>query len=97
MLGAGLILKIFTVDNMLEIADCDYVTLDVSDDENGGFSGCYGIKKGHATAVISVREGNVTAQKNGETIFSAQTSSGLAMIKEDIIKLTVDKAQPKSF
>ena len=83
-------LKLFLVDRVIEIEDCDYITLDVADDKKGGFSGSYGIKKGHADAIISVREGKVTAQKNGEIVFASQTSSGFATIKKNVVNITVD-------
>lgn len=83
-------LKIFLVDRVIEVADCDYITLAVSDDKNGGFSGSYGIRKGHAEAIISVSEGKITAQKNGGIVFSAHTSSGFATIKKNVVSVTVD-------
>ena len=86
-------LKIITVDTQLEAEDCDYITLDIADDKKGGFSGCCGIKKGHARAVMSLREGKVTAQRQGKVIFTAVTSAGFAAVKDNVVTVTVDRAE----
>lgn len=86
-------LKIITVDTQLEKDGCDYITLSIADDKKGGFSGSYGIKKGHARAVFSLKEGKVTAQRQGEIVFSAETSSGFAVVEGDVVTITVDRAE----
>lgn len=86
-------LKIITVDTQLERDGCDYITLDIADDKKGGFSGSCGIKKGHARAIFSLRQGKVTAQRQGEVIFTAETSSGFALVQDDVVTVTVDKAE----
>ena len=85
-------LRIITVDTQLEREGCDYITLDIADDKKGGFSGCCGIKKGHARALMSLREGKVTAQKEGKVIFTATTSAGFATVKDNVVTVAVDSA-----
>lgn len=87
----NLTLKIFTVDRLIEPMECDYVKLTIADDMKGKFSGSYGIKKGHARAVFSLAKGNVTAYKDGEIIFFAETSDGFATLEDDTVSVTVNK------
>ncbi len=86
-------LKVITVDTNLEAENCDYITLDIADDKKGGFSGSCGIKRGHAHALFSLREGKVTAQRQGEMIFSALTSAGFATVRDNVVTVTVDSAE----
>lgn len=83
-------LKIITVDTHLEREDCDYITLSIADAANGSFSGSYGIKKGHARAAFCLGDGRLTAQRRSEVIFSAETSSGFATVKDNVVTVTVD-------
>ena len=83
-------LKVITVDTQLEKENCDYITLMLADDKKGAFSGSYGIKKGHARAVFSLCEGKLTAQHQGEIIFSCESSSGFAVVEDNVVTVTVD-------
>ena len=86
-------LKVITVDTHIEKENCDYITLTVADDVKGGFSGSYGIKKGHARTVFALGEGKVTAQRQGEIIFSAEASSGFATVEDNVVTVTVDSVK----
>lgn len=85
-----LTVKIFTVDRQLPEIKCDSVRLPVSDSSKGEFSGSYGIKKGHAKAVFSLRKGKVVASSEGEQIFSTGISDGFAMVENNEVRITVD-------
>ena len=86
-------LKVITVNTHIEKDNCDYITLTVADDKKGGFSGSYGIKKGHAKTVFALGDGKLTAQRQGEVIFSAETSSGFAKVEDNVVTVTVESVE----
>ena len=65
----SLVLKIFCVDRQLEVNDCDCVLLSIAEDAKGRFSGSYGIKKGHAKAVFSLKKVRSWFQMLGKLFF----------------------------
>ena len=87
-----LTVKFFTVECQITEVKCDSLCLPVSDNSKGEFSGSYGIKKGHAKAIFSLRAGKVIASSDGEQIFSANISDGFAIVENNEIRITVDKA-----
>ena len=88
-----LTVKFFTVDRQIPDIKCDSVRIPVSDNSKGEFSGSYGIKKGHARAVFSLKSGKVIANSDGEQIFSANISDGFAIVENDEVRITVDKVE----
>lgn len=86
-----LIVKLNSVDKHFSPIECDSVRIPVSDSIKGEFSGSYGIKKGHAKAVFSLKKGEVVVLAGGKTIFSAELSDGFAMVENNVISITVDK------
>lgn len=88
-----LTLKFFSIDSKIPDIKCDSVRLPVSDNAKGEFSGSYGIKKGHAKAVFSLKEGKVTAWVEAEQIFSANISTGFAMVENNEVRITVDSVE----
>lgn len=85
--------KFFTVDRRIPDIKCDSVCIPVSDNSKGEFSGLYGIKKGHAKAVFSLKAGNVTVNADGEQIFSANISDGFAIVENNEVRITVDRVE----
>lgn len=85
-----LTVKFFTVDSRMPDIKCDSVCLPVSDSSKGEFSGSYGIKKGHAKAVFSLKAGKVTVNSEGEQVFSADISEGFAIVENNEVRITVD-------
>lgn len=92
-MGNYLTVKFFTVDRQIPEIKCDSVCVPVSDNSKGEFSGVYGIKKGHAKAVFSLKAGNVTVNSNGEKIFSASISDGFAIVENNEVRITIDKVE----
>ena len=88
-----LTVKFFTVDYKVPDIKCDSVCLPVSDNSKGEFSGSYGIKKGHAKAVFSLKAGKVVVKEDGEQIFSANISDGFAIVENNEVRITVDKVE----
>ncbi len=87
----GLTLKIYTVDRQLSPILCDSVRIPVSDSVSGEFSGFYGIKKGHAKAVFSLKKGKLTASEKEKQIFTAEISDGFAAVENNEVRIIVDR------
>lgn len=85
-----LLLNIYTVDSAYENIECDSVILSIADSSDGSFSGSYGIKKGHAETLFSLKKGKTLAFLKGETVLSAETDDGFAMVKNNTVNVTVD-------
>ena len=81
--------RFFSVNRNIPDIECDSVHLPVSDNMKGDFSGTYGIRKGHAKAVFSLKPGNVALFSKGKAIFSAEISDGFATIENNLLCITV--------
>ncbi len=88
-----LTVKFFTVDRQIPDIKCDSVCLPVSDNSKGEFSGSYGIKKGHAKAVFSLKAGEMTVNADGIQVFSANISAGFAIVENNEVRITVDTVE----
>ena len=82
--------KIQSVDSHILPFECDSVLIPITDDRAGKFSGVYGVKKGHANALFSLKKGDVVVSKDGSIIFTAEISEGFAVIENNILSITVD-------
>lgn len=82
---APLTLKIITPDGERPEISCDSVSVTVKDNKNGKGGGSYGIKKGHAEALIALDKGTLSAKKGEETIFSENLPEGFLSIKNNYI------------
>ena len=85
-----LTVKFFTVNRQLPATECDSVKLPVSDSTKGEFSGSYGIRKGHARAVFSLKAGKVILTSADKTVFEANISDGFATVENNEVCITVD-------
>lgn len=84
-----LTVKFFTVGHQIPNMECDSVRLSVSDNVNGEFSGSYGIRKGHAKAVFSLKAGKIVLTSNEKTVFEANISDGFATVENNEVCITV--------
>ena len=84
-----LTVSFFTVDCQITDMECDSVRIPVSDSVKGEFSGSYGIRKGHARAVFSLKEGKVILTANDKTVFSVDISDGFATVENNEVRITV--------
>ncbi len=85
-----LTVKFFTVDRPIPDKKCDSVRLPVSDNIKGEFSGSYGIKRGHARAIFSLKEGKVILTSNEKTVFEANISDGFATVENNEVCINVN-------
>lgn len=90
-----LTVKINSVDKHISPIECDSVRIPVADSIKGTFSGSYGIKKGHAKAVFSLKKGEVIVTVADKTIFKAEISEGFATVENNLLSITVDKIEEK--
>ncbi len=70
---------------------CDSVILTVCDGVNGNEGGSYGVRKGHADAIISIANGPITVKRDGEAVFTARLSDGIAMVKSNTLTVTASR------
>ena len=83
-------LKLTTPEGTFGPFACDSVKLHITDGKNGTGSGAYGIRRGHAPALLALMAGQITASSNGKTVASAQIGEGFAMVHANLVTVTVD-------
>ena len=88
-----LTVRFFTVDRRVPDVECESVRLPVSDNMKGDFFGSYGIRKGHARAVFSLKAGKVVLTSGDETVFEAEISDGFATVENNEVNITVDSVK----
>ena len=72
---------------------CDSLHLTVRDGRNGRGGGSYGIRRGHAKAVLSLGRGLLEAFDGGECTRRITCSAGFARIENDRVTVTVERAE----
>ena len=88
-----LTVKIFTIGNRIPDIECDSVRLPISDNMKSEFSGSYGIRKGHANAVFSLKAGKILLTANKKTVFEADISDGFATVENNEVCITVNNVK----
>ena len=84
---------LFTPRQKLEPMECDSVRLPVADSVSGKFSGSYGIRKGHAKAILALDAGKISVSNAGDEIYSAECDSGFAVVENNDVRVTVDSVK----
>lgn len=85
-----LTLTIVTPEKTFPDVRCDSILLTVKDNEKRQGGGSYGIKKGHAKALIATAPGYVSAKAGGEKIFFLHLGEGFAVVDKNHITITAD-------
>lgn len=86
-------LQLFSPDQNRAPVQCDSIRLPIVEDEKGRFSGSYGIRPGHARAVLALGAGTVRAYAAEKEILSLQITGGFATVEQDTVQITVDGIQ----
>ena len=86
-----LTLKIVTPEGDDQSVACDSVNLWMAPDSKGKREGSFGIRKGHAEAVIALGNGPLEAHLEGKSVFSARTEGGFATILRDTVTVVTPK------
>lgn len=81
---------LFTPQRMFPSIECDSVKLCIADSISGKFSGTYGIRKGHAEAVLALAPGKISVSLDGKEIFFAESQGGFATVENDDVRVIVD-------
>ena len=85
----SLTVKFFSVESQIPEMECDSLQLPIADNAKGEFSGSYGIRKGHANAVFSLKAGRVVLSEKGKVVLTVQISEGFATIENNLVCITV--------
>lgn len=80
-------------DSPVITAECDSVRLTLADDENGRGGGSYGVRYGHAKAVLLLGKGALSAYSGGELVMSAECSDGFARVEDNIVTVVTEKCR----
>lgn len=75
--------------------NCDSVRLCINDGIKGNEGGSYGIRYGHAKALLSVAEGSISAFSNGKQILYAKISTGFADVDKGLITVVAKYLEEK--
>ncbi len=86
----NLILKIVTPEGERCSVTCDSVKFHICDG-NSRQGGSYGVRPNHADAVFALKAGAISANLDGETVFSAQISDGFAEKRDCTLVVSADK------
>lgn len=80
-----LMLRVFSPVGAESVIECDSVRLSVTDGENGKNGGLIGIHRGHAPAMIALRDGPALAFLQGEKIYEGTFPGGIAVVERDTV------------
>lgn len=81
---------LFTPHRTLAPLECDSVRLCIADSVTGKFSGSYGIRKGHAKAILSLAAGRISVSLDGKEIYSVQCDGGFATVENNEVRVIAD-------
>ena len=86
-------LKIITPQGTIGPYICDSIHLNVSDDLEGKGGGSYGIRQGHAKAMLSLQAGILDAYLNENQILLAKVGCGFASVEQNVVNVVVETCQ----
>lgn len=86
-----LTLKIVTPQGSQPPVACDSLRLTLCDGENGLGGGSYGIRSGHAKALLALAaSGPVTALAAGKTVLAGRCGGGFASVEGDAVTVVTE-------
>ncbi len=91
---AELTLKIVTPKGSQASVSCDSIHLTISDNAKGRGGGSYGIRRGHAKALLSLEKGEIKAFLSGKTVLAGEGGCGFAAVDQDEVTVTVENFKP---
>ncbi len=86
----SLTLEIVTFKGAKEPIACDSIHLTVQDDLQQKGGGSYGIRPGHAKALIALDEGPLAAYRQGQMILRARVGTGFATVHNDTVTVVTE-------
>lgn len=85
-----LVLRVITPKGCQEEIECDSVRVNAADNAVGKGGGAYGIRPGHAKAVIALEEGRLMAFMAGKCLLSASCGAGIAAVDAGSVTLITE-------
>lgn len=89
----GVMLEIITPAGVVAGVECDSVHLQLADDQKGKGGGSYGIRSGHADAVLLLAEGITVGQADNREVLIAKTGKGFATVSGGAVSVIVDSGE----
>lgn len=86
----GIVLSIVTPKGAKGPYQCDSVHLSVADDDKGKGGGNYGIRKGHASAMLSLEDGTISGYVSQEIVIEGKSGRGFATVEKNQIVAIVE-------
>lgn len=88
-------LRIVSPDGSLGPLNCDSVRLQIADDMEEKHGGSYGIRKGHAEAVLVLEEGALFAFAESKPLLSGRHGKGFATIEKNKVTVVTEHFEEK--
>ncbi len=73
---------------------CDSLHVTVPDGRNKNGGGSYGIRCGHAAAILALDNGRIEAFLKGETVWSGIAAEGFARVEADSVTIVTEELKP---
>lgn len=85
-----LTLKIATPKGARDPILCDSIQLTISDDLSGRGGGGYGIRPGHAKALLTLDRGVIKASLSGRNILTGKTGAGFVNVEQNTVAVVTE-------
>lgn len=85
-----LILYIVTPNGARDPIPCDSIRLTICDDLNGKGGGSYGIRAGHAKALLSLDQGILKAFLSGQQVLTGESGMGFATVERNTVTVVAE-------
>lgn len=85
-------LSIVTPNGKAASVTCDSVRMTAQDDVRGRNGGGLGIHPGHASAMIALEEGILTALLDGTVVLKVNVKPGFAAVRNDVVTVLTEHA-----
>lgn len=82
-------LKIITPNGAFGPYSCDSVHLNLCDNQANSGGGSYGIRKGHETAVLALKDGIIKGFLGGKIVVCGNSSNGFAAVEKNTVTVAV--------
>ena len=85
-----LTLKIATPNGAHDPILCDSIRLTVCDDLSGRGGGSYGIRPGHAKALLSLDQGSIKAFLSDRCVLTGHSGTGFATVEQNTVTVVTE-------
>ena len=92
----GMELKIISPNGVVGPLECDSVHLFIADDAQEKMGGSYGIRQGHAEAVLVLDRGELSAFFESKLLLQGIHSSGFATVEKNLVTVVAENFEEKS-